>query len=83
MSCVCERTFAYTYSPMVVKVKVCVFWLFTQLLEVTAISITKESAHNTTKGAHCVAMKTKAANNDSALSKEYLKVRQAELKDPV
>lgn len=61
----------------------CVFWLSTQLLEVTAISITKESSHNTTKGAHCMAMKTKAANNDSAPSKEYLKVRQAELKDPI
>lgn len=65
------------------KVKVCVFGLFTLLLEVIAISITKESAHNTTKGAHCMAMKTKAANNDSALPKEYLKVRHGELKERV
>lgn len=56
---------------------------FTQLLEVTAIYITKENAHNTTKGAHCMAMATKVANNDCALSKEYLKVRHAELKEPV
>lgn len=55
---------------------------FSQLLEV-AISITKESSHNTTKSAHGMVMKTKAANNDSALSEKYLKVRQAELKDPV
>lgn len=30
-----------------------------------------------------MAMTTKAANNDAALSKEYLKVRQAELKERV
>lgn len=56
---------------------------FTQCLEVTGISITKESAHSITKGTYCVAMTTKAANNDSALCKEYLKVRQAELKERV
>lgn len=80
--------FAYlcTFSFMGVKVAVIVCVLrvlgFSQLLEV-AISITKESSHNTTKSAHGMVMKTKAANNDSALSEKYLKVRQAELKDPV
>lgn len=80
---VCEGTCAYMYNLMGVEVKVCAFWLITQLLEVSAISITKESTHNATKGAHGVAMKTKAANNDSVLSEEYLKVRQAELKEQV
>lgn len=88
----CVHAFSYAWlcmSCVSIHVHICIvlwksaFWLFTQLLEVTAISITKESTHNTTKGAHCVSMKTKAANNDSALSKEYLKVKQAELKDPV
>lgn len=30
-----------------------------------------------------MAMKTKAANNDCALPKEYLKVKNDEMKDPV
>lgn len=73
----------YIYFYVLHYSLVCAFHFFILLLKVSAISITKESFHNTTKGAHCMAMKTKGANNKSALSKEYLKVRQSEMKDPV
>lgn len=47
------------------------------------ISMTKDSAHATTKGAPCTPMTTNKANNDCAPSKEYLKGIKAELKEKV
>lgn len=69
------------FMDMILKVLVCL-QISTLLLGVTVISITIESCHNTTKAALCMAMKTKAAHNESAPSEEYLNMRQATPKEP-
>lgn len=55
---------------------------FHTVVESYCYLITKERARSLTKAPHCEATKTSTANNGSALSKEYLKGRQAELKEP-
>lgn len=71
----------YIYSICIVSDYECQKSFHT-VVETYCYFITKESARSSTKAAHCMATTTSTANNGSALSKEYLKGRQAELKEP-
>lgn len=79
--CVMCSKCTYMFSLSAVNFGVCVFWLFKQLLEVAVISITKSQPRMQQRVR--TAWQWKLKQKTMTLFKEYLKMRQAEVNDPV